>query len=86
DEAERRADAGEPYVLRLRTPSEGEIVVEDAIRGEVVFEAAEIGDFVILRSDGLPTYNFAVVVDDAAMEISHVIRGAGHLSNTPHQL
>ncbi|MGK7313080.1 MAG: glutamate--tRNA ligase [Candidatus Longimicrobiales bacterium M2_2A_002] len=85
-EAERRADAGEPYVLRLRTPSDGEIVVEDAIRGTVVFAAAEIGDFVILRPDGLPTYNFAVVVDDAAMAISHVVRGAGHLSNTPHQL
>jgi glutamyl-tRNA synthetase len=86
DEAERRAATGEEHTLRLRTPDSGEIVVDDVIRGAVTFDAAEIGDFVIRRSDGLPTYNFAVVVDDAAMEISHVIRGAGHLSNTPHQI
>lgn len=85
-DAERRARDGEPHVLRLRTPSAGEIVVDDVVRGRVTFDAAQIGDFVIVRSDGLPTYNFAVVVDDSAMEISHVIRGAGHLSNTPHQL
>lgn len=84
--ASARAGAGEPHVLRLATPDEGEIVVEDVIRGRVVFDADEIGDFVLVRSDGVPTYNFAVVVDDAEMEISHVIRGAGHLSNTPHQL
>ena len=86
DEAERRADAGEPHVLRLSTPEQGEIVVDDRIRGRVTFDAADIGDFVIVRSDGVPTYNFAVVVDDTEMEITHVIRGAGHLSNTPHQL
>ncbi|MFO7893520.1 MAG: glutamate--tRNA ligase [Longimicrobiales bacterium] len=86
DEAGRRAEAGEPHTLRLRTPVEGEVAVQDIIRGRVAFDPAEIGDFVILRSDGLPTYNFAVVVDDAAMEISHVIRGVGHLSNTPHQI
>lgn len=85
-EAARRAGAGEPHVLRLRTPDTGRIVVDDVIRGRVTFEAGEIGDFVVARSDGLPTYNFAVVVDDAAMAVSHVIRGAGHLSNTPHQL
>ncbi len=86
EEAARRAAAGEEHTLRLRTPDRGEIVVDDMIRGTVTFDAAEIGDFVIRRSDGLPTYNFAVVVDDAAMAVSHVIRGAGHLSNTPHQL
>ncbi|MFW6206154.1 MAG: glutamate--tRNA ligase [Gemmatimonadota bacterium] len=86
DEAARRADAGEPHVLRLRTPDEGRVDVDDAIRGRVSFDAREIGDFVLVRSDGLPTYNFAVVTDDVAMEISHVVRGAGHLSNTPHQL
>ena len=85
-DAARRADAGEPHVVRLATPGEGEIVVDDLIRGPVVFDAADIGDFVLVRSDGLPTYNFAVVVDDLDMEITHVIRGAGHLSNTPHQL
>lgn len=84
--ARDRAEAGEPHVVRLTTPERGDVVVEDVIRGRVVFDAAEIGDFVLVRTDGLPTYNFAVVVDDAAMAISHVIRGAGHLSNTPHQV
>jgi nondiscriminating glutamyl-tRNA synthetase len=84
--AGERAQAGEPHVVRLATPDRGEVVVEDVIRGRVVFDASEIGDFVLVRTDGLPTYNFAVVVDDAAMAISHVIRGAGHLSNTPHQV
>lgn len=63
-----------------------EVVVRDLPRGEVVFNSAEFGDFVILKSDGLPTYNFAVVVDDIAMQISHVIRGVGHLTNTARQL
>ena len=83
--AERAAD-GKPHVIRLATPERGEVVVEDVIRGRVVFDAAEIGDFVLVRTDGLPTYNCAVVVDDLDMAITHVIRGAGHLSNTPHQL
>ncbi|MFP4624232.1 MAG: glutamate--tRNA ligase [Gemmatimonadota bacterium] len=85
-EAARRADAGEAFVIRLETPAQGDIVVDDVIRGRVTFDAGQIGDFVLLRSDGLPTYNFAVVVDDVEMDITHVIRGAGHLSNTPHQL
>jgi nondiscriminating glutamyl-tRNA synthetase len=86
DHARGRAEQGTPHVIRLATPESGEVVVQDAIRGRVTFDAAGIGDFVILRSDGVPTYNFAVVVDDSAMGITHVIRGAGHLSNTPHQL
>lgn len=86
ERATDRAGAGEPHIVRLATPERGEVVVEDVIRGPVVFEAAEIGDFVLVRTDGLPTYNFAVVVDDLDMAITHVIRGAGHLSNTPHQL
>lgn len=85
DEAERRAGAGEPYVVRLATPLEGEVRALDAVRGEVAIPAADIDDFVLVRQDGRATYNFAVVVDDVAMEISHVIRGAGHLSNTPRQ-
>lgn len=85
-EGAERAERGEPHVVRLATPAAGAIVVEDAIRGRVRFDAAGIGDFVLVRSDGLPTYNFAVVVDDIAMAITHVVRGAGHLSNTPHQL
>lgn len=86
DEIGRREADGLPYAVRFHVPDEGEIVVEDAVRGPVRFARREIGDFVILRSDGVPTYNFAVVVDDALMAVSHVIRGAGHLSNTPRQL
>jgi nondiscriminating glutamyl-tRNA synthetase len=85
-DAARKAAEGEACVLRLRTPTQGVVTVHDVIRGRVDVDADQIGDFVIVRSDGLPTYNFAVVVDDAAMEVSHVIRGAGHLSNTPHQI
>jgi nondiscriminating glutamyl-tRNA synthetase len=61
-------------------------VIEDVVRGEIVFDAAGFGDFIIMKSDGLPTYNFGVVVDDSSMEISHVIRGVGHLANTPRQV
>ena len=61
-------------------------MVDDLVRGRVSFESDGIGDFVIVRSDGLPTYNFAVVIDDALMGITHVIRAEEHLSNTPRQL
>ncbi len=71
--------------MRFVVPPEP-IVVNDVVRGSIVFDAREFGDFVILKSDGLPTYNFGVVVDDAGMGISHVIRGVGHLGNTPRQL
>ena len=88
-DAERQAleDEGRAHSIRFALP-EGldEVEIEDEVRGSISFPAREMDDFVILRSDGRPTYNFAVVVDDAAMEISHVIRGAGHLSNTPRQL
>lgn len=76
---------GEVPVLRFRTPP-GPVRFRDRIRGEVSIAAETFGDFVLLRSDGRPTYNFAVVVDDLAMEITHVIRGAGHLPNTPRQV
>jgi glutamyl-tRNA synthetase len=82
--SEARAAEGTPFTLRFPV-AEGPIVVEDAVRGPVEFDGGAIGDFVILRSDGRATYNFAVVVDDIGMEITHVIRGAGHLSNTPRQ-
>ena len=85
DEADTRAAAGVPHVVRLRAPTSGDVRIEDAVRGEVVFPAGDVDDFVLQRSDGRVTYNFAVVVDDATMAISHVIRGAGHLSNTPKQ-
>lgn len=84
--AAERAAAGDAHVVRLATPLRGDVAVDDVIRGRVTFDAATIGDFILVRSDGVPTYNFAVVVDDAEMAVSHVIRGAGHLSNTPHQL
>lgn len=77
---------GRVPALRFRVPDRGVIEVNDLVRGTIRFDAADIGDFILLRSDGLPTYNFAVVVDDALMKISHVIRGIGHLSNTPKQL
>ncbi|HEX6939607.1 MAG TPA: glutamate--tRNA ligase [Longimicrobiales bacterium] len=77
---------GRRPALRCRVPEEGTIVVRDVVRGEVRFDASDVGDFILLRSDGMPTYNFAVVVDDALMEITHVIRGVGHLSNTPRQV
>lgn len=84
-DAEARSRAGEPHVVRLCAPDEGTVEIRDEVRGEISFPAKDIDDFVLLRRDGRPTYNFAVVVDDATMEITHVIRGAGHLSNTPKQ-
>ena len=84
DRAEPR-EGVEP-VLRFRNPDEGEVVVEDLVRGRVVFDNSELDDLVMLRSDGMPTYNFSVVVDDMDMEITHVIRGDDHLNNTPRQM
>ena len=87
DEARARMEAGEPYTIRIKVPEDrGDVVVDDAVHGRVTFAAKELDDFVIFRSDGTPTYNFATVVDDAAMGITHVIRGDDHLSNTPRQV
>ncbi len=87
EEAQARIDAGEPYVLRIKVPEDrGNVVINDAVHGKVTFDAKELDDFVIFRSDGTPTYNFATVVDDALMGITHVIRGDDHLSNTPRQV
>ena len=72
--------------LRFKAPQAGETVVEDLIKGQVVFENSLLDDLIILRSNGVPTYNFSVVVDDALMGITHVIRGDDHLTNTPRQL
>ncbi|TVR58773.1 MAG: glutamate--tRNA ligase [Gemmatimonadales bacterium] len=80
-----RLEAGEPSVLRFATPDEV-VSFRDEVRGVIAMSAKDLGDFIILRADGRPTYNFAVVVDDVGMEITHVIRGAGHLSNTPKQV
>ena len=72
--------------LRLRIPDEGSTVVHDLIRGPVVFEHRQLDDWILVRTDGTPTYNFCVVVDDVDMRISHVVRGDDHLSNTPKQV
>ncbi len=73
-------------VVRFKAPLDGETIVDDLVKGRVVFQNAELDDFVILRSDGTPIYNFCVVVDDVDMRISHVIRGDDHLTNTPRQV
>ena len=75
-----------PYVIRFRSPSEGNTVVQDTIKGDVVFDNRELDDLIIARSDGTPTYNFCVVVDDIDMAITHIIRGDDHLANTPRQI
>jgi len=85
EETHRMEQEGRPFALRFLVP-EGETVVRDAIRGDITFNNAEIEDFVLLRGDGTPTYNLAVVVDDRDMEISHVVRGDDHLPNTPKQI
>ena len=76
----------QPYVVRFKNPQEGEVVVDDLIRGRVVVRNSELDDLIIARSDGTPTYNLTVVVDDLDMEINHVIRGDDHLNNTPRQI
>ncbi len=84
-EARRRRDeGGEAAAIRFAVPNR-QVVFEDEVRGSIAWEGRDLGDFVILRADGRSTYNFAVVVDDVDMQITHVIRGSGHLSNTPKQ-
>jgi len=85
EEAERREAAGEPFAMRFRIP-EGVTRIKDQIRGEIIFNNSEVGDYVLMRRDGTPTYNLAVVVDDIDMRISHVVRGDDHISNTPKQI
>jgi glutamyl-tRNA synthetase len=80
------AAEGKRSVVRFRTPETGQTIVRDLLRGDVTFENAELDDLVLLRSDDSPTYNFVVVVDDAAMGITHVLRGDDHLNNTPKQV
>ena len=86
DESQRRVSAGEPAAIRFRTPDQREIVFEDLVRGEIRFHTDVIGDQILLRSDGSPAYNFAVVVDDGLMQVTHVVRGEDHISNTPRQI
>lgn len=86
DEAKRRRDGGEAAVVRLRVPEGRNVVFNDVVRGEVTFHTDVIGDPVLVRSDGIPAYNFAVVIDDELMKVTHVIRGEDHISNTPRQI
>lgn len=85
EESDRRAAAGEPFTIRFRVP-DGTTSWDDVVHGTTSFNNAEIDDFIVLRSDGTPIYNLAVVSDDADMGITHVIRGDDHISNTPKQI
>ena len=78
--------AGRNYTIRFRSPREGETLVDDLVKGRAVFLNSELDDLVIVRSDGVPTYNFATVIDDADFKITHVVRGDDHLPNTPRQI
>ncbi|MBV8602736.1 MAG: glutamate--tRNA ligase [Candidatus Eremiobacteraeota bacterium] len=86
DESERRANAGEPFVIRLKVPDRGSITVDDMRRGPTVFEWNAVDMQVLMKSDGLPTYHLANVVDDHLMEITHVIRGEEWISSAPKHL
>jgi nondiscriminating glutamyl-tRNA synthetase len=90
-ERQERAGRGEPHVIRFHVPKEenaafdADVTIDDLIRGEVTWKKESLGDFILLRSDGMPTYNFSVVVDDHQMEITDVIRAEEHLTNTHRQ-
>jgi glutamyl-tRNA synthetase len=86
DRGEAEWPAAEPYVIRLKAPREGETVIEDLVQGRVAVKNEELDDFVLLRSDGSPTYMLAVVVDDHDMGVTHIVRGDDHLNNAFRQL
>lgn len=86
EQIEQYKAEGRKPTVRFRVPADQQILVRDMVRGDVVFDSNGIGDFVIVKSDGIPTYNYAVVIDDALMKISHVIRGEDHISNTYKQI
>jgi glutamyl-tRNA synthetase len=85
NDLKKAREQGKPLTVRFAVPQAEPIVVRDVVRGEIIFAADEIGDFIILKSDGFPTYNFACVVDDHLMKVTHIIRGQEHLNNTPGQ-
>jgi len=85
-EAEARRAGGAAAVIRLRVPEGREVAFNDVVRGTVTFHTDVIGDPVLVRSDGIPAYNYAVVIDDELMKVTHVIRGEDHISNTPRQI
>ncbi|MEK3936997.1 glutamate--tRNA ligase [Sporosarcina sp. FSL W7-1349] len=86
EEVAEKEAAGMPYTIRMRVPENVTYKVEDLVRGTVAFESEDVGDWVLVKANGIPTYNFAVVIDDHFMRISHVFRGEEHLTNTPKQL
>src|SRR5207253_1842683 len=86
EQIQARVKAGDRPAIRFRVPEGRDVVVPDVVRGDVRFQADVISDPIIQRADGYPTYNFAVVVDDALMEVTHVVRGEDHISNTPRQI
>ena len=86
EEQERLTAEGREPSIRFKVPSGKVYTFNDLVKNEVSFESDGVGDFVIIKKDGIPTYNFAVVIDDHLMEISHVLRGDDHISNTPRQL
>ena len=86
DEAKKRTEAGQGAAIRFAVPESESTTIEDAVFGRVEFANSEIEDFVLLRSDGVPTYRLGVVVDDTDMRMTHIVRGADHLSNTPKQM
>ena len=85
-EVKAKEEAGMPYTIRVKVPANKTYEFNDMIRGRVSFESEDIGDWVLIKANGIPTYNFAVVIDDHTMDITHVFRGEEHLSNTPKQL
>ncbi len=86
EEVEKLKSQGRPFAIRFRVPDGKDIVFNDLVKGPIRINADDFGDFVIVRSDGTPTYNFVVVVDDALMGITHVVRGEDHIPNTPKQI
>jgi nondiscriminating glutamyl-tRNA synthetase len=86
EQAAERMAAGERPAIRFRIPEDRDVVFTDAVRGDVRFQTDVIGDPIIVRADGTPAYNFAVVIDDALMAVTHVVRGEDHISNTPRQV
>jgi len=82
----KTVSADAPHVIRFKNPLQGQVVIDDLIRGRVIIQNTELDDLIIQRSDGTPTYNLTVVVDDYDMQITHVIRGDDHLNNTPRQI
>lgn len=86
EEVAEKEAAGLPYTIRMRVPADVTYTFKDLVRGPVTFESKDVGDWVLVKANGIPTYNYAVVLDDYFMKISHVFRGEEHLSNTPKQI